>query len=134
MLNIGVNEIKALMNQIQLALDSKNLQALLDFYHPEIQYIGPAFPMPIIGIESLKSAFESHFRSPQRTVSVCNELKVTRLSESVLSVVCQIEGRQIIYYSEQRFKGWLSRVFAEHDGKPKIILEHFTLSGQGTSI
>jgi hypothetical protein len=128
MLNISENEIIALMSQIQQALDSKNLAALLEFYHPEIQYIGPAFPRPIVGIENLKAAFENHFQTPQRTSSACGEIKVTRLAANSFAVVCLIEGRQIFYYSEQRFKGWLSRVFMERDGKPKIIVEHFTLS------
>jgi hypothetical protein len=130
MFNISENEIVALMNQIQQALDSKNLVALLEFYHPEIQYIGPAFPKPIVGIENLKTAFENHFQTPQRTSSTCGEIKVTRLADNSFVVVCLVEGRQIIYYSEQRFKGWLSRVFTEHDGKPKIIVDHFTLSKQ----
>jgi ketosteroid isomerase-like protein len=121
-------EIIALMGLIQQALDSKNLSALLEFYHPEITYIGPAFPQPIRGLAELKAAFESHFQTPQRTASEARQVSITRLGESALAVTALIDGRQIIYYSEQRFKGWLSRVFVEHEGGPLIILEHFTLA------
>jgi ketosteroid isomerase-like protein len=125
---MGENEIRALMEKIQKALDTRNLPELLGYYHPEITYIGPAFPEPIHGINALKMAFESHFQTPQRTLSELVEVNVTKLGDRACGVVALIEGRQIIYYSEIRFKGWLSRIFTEIEGKPVIIIEHFTLS------
>ena len=127
MLNIDEKEISILMTRIQRELDSKNLEALLEYYHPEIIYISPAFPHPIKGITDLASAFESHFKTPQRTASEVVEIIITRLGDSSFAVTALVEGRQIIYYSEQRFRGWLSRIFIERNSNPQIILDHFTL-------
>jgi hypothetical protein len=121
------NEIKEYLLKIQAAFDRKDLSAVLSYYHPEISYIGPAFPKPIEGIERLKAAFERHFQAPQRTNVSYEGIKIYRLSSNGLIIHCLVEGSQSIYLSQQRFRGWLTRILIGDERKPVIIHEHFSL-------
>jgi len=121
------SDLKALSLQIQNAYEGKNIEEVLGFYHPEIVMIGPSMRMPVRGIDELRKVLEAQFNNPQRSMVRLSDFSITEVGEGVFTVLCRIEGRQLIYYSSYGFKGWLSRVFAIADGKPKVVFEHLTL-------
>jgi ketosteroid isomerase-like protein len=121
------DEIRSLLREIQGAFDRRDLEIVVSYYHPDITYIGPAFPKPIMGIDSLTAAFNSNFQTPQRTSTIYKEIQIQYLSEKIFVIQCKVEGTQTIYFSQRRFTGWLSRVFIETEHKPLIIHEHFSI-------
>jgi ketosteroid isomerase-like protein len=122
------DEIISLLETIQRAIDGKNLAETMEYYHADVIYIGPAFSTPVQGKETLQEAFGRHFSGPQRTKVEFKDIRVNHISDMSFVVYCVIEGSQTLYFSSQRFKGWLSRVFMVADGKPLIIHEHFSLA------
>jgi len=125
--DMNENALKELSLSIQQAYGSKKIDDVLGFYHPEIVMIGPSMAKPINGIDELKTVLESQFKNPQRSMVKLSNFSINEIGKDIFTVLCWIEGRQLIYYSSYAFKGWLSRVFVAVDGKPKIILEHLTL-------
>lgn len=123
-----IAEIETLVNDIQKAFDRKDLDAISQFYHPDITYIGPAFPAPIVGLEGLKKAFGHHFQGPQRTRTSIKEINVRHLSDDSFVVHCLVEGVRIVYFSEESFRGRLTRVFVGPKDRPRIVHEHFSLT------
>jgi hypothetical protein len=122
-------EAKALFDQIQGAYVRKDLPGVIKYYHPDVSYIGPAFSNPLIGIDALKDAFRRYFEGPERSYATFKDIKVLTLSPSAFLVHCLVEGSSLIYLSDQRFRGYLSRAFVVGpDNTPLIIHEHFSLS------
>lgn len=121
------NKIKTISIEIQKAYDSKDLNAVIGYYHPEIVLIGPSFNEPVSGLDELKSALERHFNNPQKTSVKLSDFVIQELSENIHTVLCRVDGYQSIYHSRYDFKGWLSRVFTETENDPKIITELLTL-------
>ncbi len=121
------DEIKTLLTDIQKAIDNRDIEAALSYYHTDIVYIGAASPKPIEGQEALRTAFVENFKGPQKTAIKFGKVGVTRISEQVFAVYCQVDGRQTIYFSTREFKGWLSRIFVMIENRPMIIHEHFTI-------
>ncbi len=121
------SEAKSLFTEIQGAFSRKDLTGVLKYYHPEIVYIGPAFSSPLVGIESLKAAFMRYFEGPERFYVTFKDIKVLDFSPEACLVHCMVEGSRLIYLSEQRFRGYLSRIFTiGRENSPLIIHEHFS--------
>ncbi|UCE67306.1 MAG: nuclear transport factor 2 family protein [Candidatus Zixiibacteriota bacterium] len=120
-------DLKNLSLEIQKAYESKKIDEVLGFYHPDIVMIGPSLPKPVKGLEALKTVLELQFKNPQRSVVKLSDFSINEVAKNVFTVLCRIEGRQLIYYSSYAFRGWLSRMFVVSDGIPKIIFEHLTL-------
>lgn len=121
------SDLKSLCFAIQKVYEHKKLDEVLGYYHPQIILIGPSMTKPVKGIDDLKAYLHIEFNKPQRSAVKLSDFAIGEISRGVFSVLCRIEGRQSIYYSTYSFKGWLSRVFVEADGSPKIIFEHLTL-------
>lgn len=119
--------IEALQNTIQRKIDNKELDAALEYYDPDIIYIGPAFPQIVAGKDALKAAFGRHFRNLQRASSYFGEMKIQHLPDGDFIINCRVEGKVVVYLSETHFRGYLTRVFAYRSGAPRIICEHFSL-------
>jgi len=121
------NALKELSLSIQKAYEGKKIDEVLGFYHPDIVMIGPSLPRPVKGIEELKRVLQSQFRNPQRSVVKLSDFSINEIGKDIFTVLCRIEGRQLIYYSSYTFRGWLSRVFVVSDDIARIIFEHLTL-------
>jgi len=121
------DDLISLSLELQRAFDSKDLENVLSFYHPDIVIISPSYIRPVVGIEALREAVARQFASPQRTSVSLKKIKSYRVSESVELVVCEATGHQSIYYSSYGFKGLISRIFLDTEQGPKIIAEHFSL-------
>ena len=119
--------IMILLSEIQKAIDNKSLATALKFYHPDIIYIGPAFPEPVLGLDALEKAFGRNFQGIQKTKVNFSNVNIHRLSGDSFVVYCQIEGTQSIHFSSRNFKGWLTRVFVDAGTSARIIHEHFSL-------
>lgn len=113
--------------KIQEAYERKKLDEVLEFYHPLVTVMGTSMKMPVKGIEELKRVLEEQFNSPRRSMVKLSDFSIKKINEGVFTVVCRIEGRQMIYYSSYGFKGWLSRAFVVMDDHPRIIFENLTL-------
>jgi ketosteroid isomerase-like protein len=120
-------DLKSLSLQIQRAYEHKNLDEVLEFYHPDIIMIGPSMAGPVKGVEELRKVLEIQFKNPQRSMVKMSDFSIGEIGKDIFMVLCRIEGRQSIYYSSYSFKGWLSRVFVVSEDIPKIIFEHLTL-------
>ncbi|UCC79798.1 MAG: nuclear transport factor 2 family protein [Candidatus Zixiibacteriota bacterium] len=120
-------DLKDLSLAIQNAYEGKKIDEVLVFYHPDIVMIGPSMRVPVKGIDELKTVLEAQFKNPQRSVVKLSDFSIGEVGEDVFSVLCRIEGRQLIYYSSYGFRGWLSRVFVISENIPKVIFEHLTL-------
>jgi len=121
------SDLKIISLQIQNSYEGKKIDEVLGFYHPEIVMIGPSMRMPVKGIDELRTILEAQFKNPQRSMVGLSDFSINEVGEGVFTVLCRIEGRQMIYYSSYGFRGWLSRVFVISDNSPKIIFEHLTL-------
>lgn len=121
------NSLKDLSLAIQKAYESKKIDEVLGFYHPDIVMIGPSMRVPVKGIDELKTVLEAQFKNPQRSVVRLSDFSIGEIGKGVFTVLCRIEGRQLIYYSSYAFKGWLSRVFVVSNDVPRVIFEHLTL-------
>ena len=122
------SDLKIISLEIQQAYEKKKIDEVLGFYHPDIVMIGPSMRIPVNGIDELRKVLEAQFKNPQRSMVKLSDFSITEISKEAFTVLCRIEGRQMIYYSSYGFKGWLSRVFVVSDKAPKIIFEHLTLS------
>jgi ketosteroid isomerase-like protein len=121
-------EAAALLDEIELALESRDAAAAIRYYHDDVIYFGPAVVGPIKGATALRAVFETHFVGSQRTVSAFKDIAVRELGAGTFLVSCQVEAVQTILLSTRRFRGHLSRVFVPGPNHPLIILEHFTLA------
>ncbi|MEE9553218.1 MAG: nuclear transport factor 2 family protein [candidate division Zixibacteria bacterium] len=121
------DDLVAISHDLQKAFDSKDIEKVMEYYHPEIVLISPSYPKPIIGIDSLKEAISTQFKSPRRTSVTLKEIKAYPITDEVHSVICEVSGHQSIYYSDYQFKGLISRIFISAGNGPKIIAEHFSL-------
>ena len=120
------SDLKNLSLEIQKAYEGKKIDEVLGFYHPDIVMIGPSLPRPVEGIDELKKVLEAQFKNPQRSVVRLSDFSISEIGKDIFTVLCRIEGRQLIYYSSYSFRGWLSRVFVASDEAPRIIFEHLT--------
>ncbi len=120
-------DLKDLSLAIQKAYETKKIDEVLGFYHPDIVMIGPSMRAPVKGIDELKTVLEAQFKNPQRSVVRLSDFSIGEIGKDVFTVLCRIEGRQLIYYSSYAFKGWLSRVFVVSEDVPRVIFEHLTL-------
>jgi ketosteroid isomerase-like protein len=123
-----VTEEKAieLLESIQRAFENKDPRAALEYYHDNISLINPAFAAPIEGKADLEDAFRRHFAGPQATRMSFKNVRLRELGGGDFVLHCQVEGIQTLYLSGKQFKGYLSRVFVNVDGRPLIVHEHFS--------
>lgn len=121
------DDLITISRELQKAFDSKDLEKVVEYYHPDIILISPSYPKPIIGIDSLTESISEQFKSPRRTSVTLNEIKVYPLRDDIHSVICEVLGYQSIYYSDYEFKGIISRVFVDTKNTPRIMCEHFSL-------
>jgi ketosteroid isomerase-like protein len=124
---MGKINLKSLSLDIQKAYEGKKTDEVLGYYHPDIVMIGPSMTKPVKGIDELKTVLENQFKNPQRSMVKMTDFSIGEIGEGIFTVLCRIEGRQLIYYSSYPFKGWLSRVFVVSGDVPGIIFEHLTL-------
>lgn len=121
------DELGSLSRSLQKAFDTKDLETVLSFYHPDIVLISPSYSKPIIGLDALRKAISRQFDGPQRTNVTLNDLSSYQISESVFVVTCIVAGLQSIHLSRYDFKGLISRIFVGTEAGPRIICEHLSL-------
>lgn len=121
------DELASLSRELQKAFDSRDLEAVLSFYHPDIVLVSPSYPKPVTGMDSLREAVKRQFAGPQRTDVRIEGVKTLEICKNAYSTICEISGRQSIYYSTYDFRGIISRVIVITDNGPRIISEHFSL-------
>lgn len=121
------DDLIAISHELQKAFDSKDIGRVMEYYHPDIVFISPSSPKPVVGIDSLKEAISAQFKSPRRTSVTLKDIKVYPITHDIHSVICEVSGYQSIYYSDYEFKGIISRIFVDTKSAPRIICEHFSL-------
>ncbi len=121
------DDLIAISRELQKAFDTKDIEKVMDHYHPDIVLISPSSPKPVVGIDSLKEAISAQFKCPRRTSVTLKDIKVYPITHDIHSVICEVSGYQLIYYSDYNFEGIISRIFVDTKGTPRIMCEHFSL-------
>ncbi len=125
--HLNPENLIASSRDLQKAFDAKELDKVLEFYHPDIVLISPSSGSPVVGIEELRKAVSRQFEGPQRTSVSIKEINAYPITGDVAAVFSEIKGYQSIYLSSYEFKGLMTRIFMDTEKGPKIIIEHFSL-------